>query len=60
MFICLFLSFVFSWLLAQHIEVPRLGVESELLAYDTAIATWDPSSVCDLPTAHVNARSLTH
>ena len=31
-------------------EVPRLGVESELqlLAYTTATATWDPSRVCDL------------
>ena len=31
-------------------EVPRLGVESELqlLAYATATATWDPSHVCDL------------
>ena len=30
-------------------EVPRLGVESELqlLAYDTAAATWDPSRICD-------------
>ena len=29
-------------------EVPRLGVESELqlLAYATATATWDPSHVC--------------
>ena len=32
-------------------EVPRLGVESELqpLAYTTATATSDPSRVCDLP-----------
>ena len=31
-------------------EVPRLGVESELHppAYTTATATWDPSRVCDL------------
>ena len=31
-------------------EVPRLGVESELLllAYTTATATLDPSRVCDL------------
>ena len=31
-------------------EIPRLGVESELqlLAYDTATITWDPSRVCDL------------
>ena len=33
-----------------YMEVPRLGVESELqlLAYTTAIATQDPSRVCDL------------
>ena len=31
-------------------EVPRLGVESELqqLVYTTAAATWDLSRVCDL------------
>ena len=31
-------------------EVPRLGVESELqlLDYTTATATWDPSHVCNL------------
>ena len=34
----------------QHMEVPRLGVESEiqLPAYTTATARWDPSRVCDL------------
>ena len=34
----------------QHMEVPRLGAESELLlpAYTTATATPDPSLVCDL------------
>ena len=34
----------------QHMEVPRLGVEVELqlLAYITAIATWDPNHICDL------------
>ena len=33
----------------QHMEVPRLGVESELqlLAYATATATPDPSRICD-------------
>ena len=32
-------------------EVPRLGVKSELLlsAYTTATATWDLSLICDLP-----------
>ena len=34
----------------RHMEVPRLGVQSELqlLAYTTAIATWDPSPICNL------------
>ena len=36
----------------RHMEVPKLGVESELqlLAYTTATATatWDPSCICDL------------
>ena len=34
----------------QHMEVPRLGVKSELRlpAYATAIAMQDPSHVCDL------------
>ena len=45
-------------------EIPRLGVELELelLAYTTAIATLDPSRVCNLyyTTAHSNAGSLTH
>ena len=33
-----------------HMEVPRLGVESELQppVYTAATATWDPSHVCDL------------
>ena len=34
----------------QHMEVSRLGIESELqlLAYATATATEDPSHVCNL------------
>ena len=34
----------------EHMEVPRLGVQSELqlLAYTTAAATPDPSCICDL------------
>ena len=34
----------------QHMEFPRLGVESELQlqAYTTATATWDTSGVFDL------------
>ena len=45
-----FLLLVFLGLHLQQIEVPRLGVESELQlpAYITATATWDPSCVCNL------------
>ena len=47
-YLCIILSFLgpHSW----HMEVPRLGVESELLlpAYTTATATLDPSHVWDL------------
>ena len=32
----------------QHVEVPRLGVESELPAYTTATATRDPSHICNI------------
>ena len=34
----------------QHMEVPRLGVELELLrlAYSRATATWDLSRICNL------------
>ena len=37
-------------------EVPRLGVKSELylLAYATATAMWDPSRVCDLNHSSLN------
>jgi len=42
--------FCFLGLHLQHMEVPRLEVESELqlLAYTTAAATRDPSCVCNL------------
>ena len=42
--------FCFLGLHLWHMEVPRLGIKSELqlLAYTTAIATWDLSHVCDL------------
>ena len=45
----LFLSF-FSGSRLQHMEVPRLGAESELqpLAYTTATPTQDLSRICDL------------
>ena len=51
LFFCLsFLSFFFLGTHLQHIEVPRLGVKSELqlLAYTTAIAIQDPNHVWDL------------
>ena len=40
-----FFFFLFLGPLLQHMEVPRLGVESEvqLLAYTTATAMQDPS-----------------
>ena len=42
--------FCFLGLLLQHVEVSRLGVQSELQlsAYTTAIAVWDLSRVCNL------------
>ena len=44
----LFLYFLRQYL--RHMEVPRLGVESELRlpAYTTATAAWNPSCVCNL------------
>ena len=47
LFICLFLLL---WRHQRHMEVPRLGVESELqlLAYTTTTATPDPSHFCNL------------
>ena len=49
-FAFIFLSFVFLGPHQRHMEVPRLGVESELPAYTTATATAtsDLSRVCDL------------
>ena len=46
----LFFFFVFLGPLPQHLEVPRLGVESELQlqVYTTATATRDPRCVCNL------------
>ena len=49
---CLFTFFLFFLLGLHlpHMEVPRLGVESELqlLAYTAATAIWDPSHVYNL------------
>ena len=54
-YVSFFLSFFFFFFLLtphlRHMEVPRLGVESELQlwAYTTATAVLDPSYICDLP-----------
>ena len=57
-----YLLIVFLGLHLQHMEVPRLGVESELqlLAYTTTIATQDLSYVCDLYHSSRQCQSLTH
>ena len=46
----IFLSFGFSGPYPWHMEVPRLGVESELQlpVYTTDTATWDLNHVCNL------------
>ena len=46
----------------RHMEVPRLGVKSELQlpAYTTATAILDLSLTLTYTAAHGNARSLTH
>ena len=45
-----YFSFFFLWPYLQHMEVPWLGVESEmqLLAYATATPKQDLSCICDL------------
>ena len=45
-----------------HMEIPRLGVERELLlpAYATATATWVLAVSVTYTTAHGNTSSLTH
>ena len=59
-----FLSFFicFLGLHLWHMEVPRLGVESELQlpAYTTATGTQDLRQSVTYTTAHSKARSLTH
>ena len=52
-FFCLFVCFVLFpilWPQPWHMELPRLGVQSELqlLSYATATATWNLSHFCDL------------
>ena len=46
----IFFFFLFLGLHLEHMEVPRLGIESELqlLAYATATAMSELSHVCDL------------
>ena len=59
-FFCFF--FFFSCFLGPHpwhMEVPGLGVKSELQLLATATATPDQSYVCDT-TAHSDARYLTN
>ena len=48
--IYMYFFFVFLGPNPRHMEVPRLGVQSELLlpAYTTTTATRDPSHICDL------------
>ena len=49
-YIYILFFFSFSGLHLWHMEVPRLGVESELqlMAFITAIAVLDLSCICDL------------
>ena len=59
----IFFFFVFLGPYPWHMEVPKLGLESELqlLAYAKATEIRDQSHVCDLhTTGHGNAGSLTH
>ena len=51
-FFFFFFSLCFVGQHSQHMEIPRLGVESELQlpAYTIATATSEPSDICDLPT----------
>ena len=56
----IFFSFVFLGPHPQHMEVPRLGVELELLllAYTTATAMPDSSCLCDLHHSSQQCRVL--
>ena len=60
LFIFVFLPFLGP--LSRHMEVPRLGVQSELwlLAHTTAIAAWVQAVSATYTTAHGNAGSLNH
>ena len=50
MLVIAFFFFCFFWVTPWRMEVPRLGVKSELqlLTDTTATATWDLSLICDL------------
>ena len=57
-----FVFFCFLGPHMQHVEVPRLGVKSELQlpASATATATLDPSLVCSVHHSSQQCGSLTH
>ena len=57
-----FFFFLFLGYHQQHVEVPRLGIQSELQlpAHTVATTTQVPSCVCTYTTAHINTGSLTH
>ena len=55
-----FFLFFFSGLSLQHMEVPRLGVWSELQMPTHATATQGPSQVLDYTAAHGTTRSPNH
>ena len=61
-FLFVFFFLVFLGPHPRHMEVPRLGVESELqlLTYTTATAIRDPSMSATYTIAHSNAGSLAH
>ena len=48
--VAIYLFIIFLGPHSRHMEVPRVGVQSELqlMAYATATATLDPSCLCDL------------
>ena len=53
---CFLFLFVFLVPHPWHMEIPKLGVQLELLlAYARATTMWDPSHVCDYNTALGNA-----
>ena len=56
----IFILFVFLGLYLWHMEVPRLGVESELqpLAYTIAIAMPDLNHICNLHHSSQQCRIL--